>query len=90
MEGASGDERDGLGASIFRSGRRFALLPTRANGQPAFGVYLGTAAGPRPGVGVFVIELSGARIRAMTRFENTLLTWFGLPDVLPACVPICS
>ena len=27
-------------ASIFRSGRRFDLVPTRANGQPAFGAYL--------------------------------------------------
>ena len=27
-------------ASIFRAGRRFDLVPTRANGQPAFGAYL--------------------------------------------------
>jgi RNA polymerase sigma-70 factor (TIGR02960 family) len=27
-------------ASIFGSGRRFDLVPTRANGQPAFGAYL--------------------------------------------------
>jgi ketosteroid isomerase-like protein len=29
-----------LFASIFRSGRRVDLVPTRANGQPAFGAYL--------------------------------------------------
>ena len=27
-------------AGIFRAGRRFDLVPTRANGQPAFGTYL--------------------------------------------------
>ena len=27
-------------ASLFRAGRRFDLVPTRANGQPAFGAYL--------------------------------------------------
>ena len=27
-------------ASIFGAGRRFDLVPTRANGQPAFGAYL--------------------------------------------------
>src|SRR5262249_30258984 len=34
--------------SIFRAGRRFDLLPTRANGQPAFGAYLRTESGARP------------------------------------------
>ena len=70
-------------ASIFGAGRRFELLPTRANGQPAFGVYLRTPTDPHPGVGVFVIELSGERISGMTRFENTVLPWFGLPMVFP-------
>ena len=27
-------------ASLFRAGRRFDLIPARANGQPAFGAYL--------------------------------------------------
>lgn len=39
-------------ASIFRAGRRFDLLPTRANGQPAFGAYLRGRHGSSHGVGL--------------------------------------
>jgi RNA polymerase sigma-70 factor (ECF subfamily) len=69
-------------ASIFGSGRRFALVPTRANGQPAFGAYLRAPDGIGHGVGLLVLTLSGDRICAMTRFENTVLPWFGLPRSL--------
>jgi RNA polymerase sigma-70 factor (ECF subfamily) len=71
-------------ASIFGSGRRFDLVPTRANGQPAFGVYVRAAEGISHGVGIFVLGLTGDRICAMTRFENTVLPWFGLPRSLPS------
>jgi RNA polymerase sigma-70 factor (ECF subfamily) len=70
--------------SIFRAGRRFVLVPTRANGQPAFGAYLRAPDGIGHGVGLFVLMLSGDRICAMTRFENTVLPWFGLPRSLPS------
>jgi RNA polymerase sigma-70 factor (TIGR02960 family) len=71
-------------ASIFGSGRRFDLVPTRANGQPAFGAYLRSPDGIRHGVGLLVLTLSGDRICAMTRFESTVLPWFGLPRSLPS------
>ncbi len=71
-------------ASIFGSGRRFDLVPTRANRQPAFGAYVRTPDGISHGVGLFVLALSGDRIRALTRFENTVLPWFGLPRSLPS------
>jgi RNA polymerase sigma-70 factor (TIGR02960 family) len=71
-------------ASLFGSGRRFDLVPTRANGQPAFGAYLRAPDGTRHGVGLLVLTLSGDRISAMTRFENTVLPWFGLPRSLPS------
>ena len=71
-------------ASIFRAGRRFDLVPTRANGQPAFGAYLRTPTGLRRGVGLFVLTLTGDRVCAVTRFENTVLPWFGLPRSLPS------
>jgi RNA polymerase sigma-70 factor (TIGR02960 family) len=72
-----------LFASIFGSGRRFELVPTRANGQPAFGAYLRVAStGIRHGVGLIVLTLSGNRICAMTRFDNSVLPWFGLPRSL--------
>jgi DNA-directed RNA polymerase specialized sigma24 family protein len=67
---------------IFRAGRRLDLLPTRANGQPAFGAYLRTASGPHPAVGLFVIAIRGEEICAMTRFEPSVLGWFGLPPSL--------
>ncbi|GAA4984663.1 nuclear transport factor 2 family protein [Actinopolymorpha pittospori] len=71
-------------ASIFGSGRTFDLVPTRANGQPAFGSYLRVPTGIRHGTGLFVLTLSGDRICAMTRFENSVLPWFGLPRSLPS------
>src|SRR4029453_1308066 len=64
-------------ASLFHAGRRFDLVPTRANGQPAFGAYLRGPAGIRHGVGLYVLTLTGARIRAMTRFDNSVLPWLG-------------
>jgi RNA polymerase sigma-70 factor (ECF subfamily) len=70
-------------ASIFRSGRRFDLLPTRANGQPAFGVYLRAPNEVRHGVGLYVLTLTGERICAMTRFESSVLPWFELPRSIP-------
>jgi RNA polymerase sigma-70 factor (ECF subfamily) len=69
-------------ACIFGAGRRFDLVRTRANGQPAFGVYLRAPTGISHGVGFFVITLTGARISGMTRFENSVLPWFGLPESL--------
>jgi RNA polymerase sigma-70 factor (ECF subfamily) len=70
-------------ASIFRAGRRFDLVATRANGQPAFGAYLRSPSGVSHGVGLYVLTLTGSRICAMTRFDNSLLPWFGLPRTLP-------
>ncbi|EXG80458.1 sigma-70 family RNA polymerase sigma factor [Cryptosporangium arvum] len=66
-------------ARIFATGRRFDLVPTRANGQPAFGAYLRTPTGISHGTGLYVLGLAGERIDALTRFENTVLPWFGLP-----------
>jgi RNA polymerase sigma-70 factor (ECF subfamily) len=73
-----------LFASIFRSGRRVDLVPTRANGQPAFGAYLRASTGIRHGTGLFVLTLTGDRICAFTRFDNSVLPWFGLPRSLPS------
>jgi RNA polymerase sigma-70 factor (TIGR02960 family) len=72
-----------LFASIFGSGRRVDLVPTRANGQPAFGAYLRAGTGVRHGSGLFVLTLTGDRICAFTRFDSSVLPWFGLPQSLP-------
>jgi RNA polymerase sigma-70 factor (TIGR02960 family) len=71
-------------ASLFGAGRRFDLVPTRANGQPAFGAYLRAPTGIRHGVGLYVLTLTGDRICALTRFDNGVLPWFGLPRSLPS------
>jgi len=70
-------------ASLFGAGRRFDLVAARANGQPAFGAYLRGPGGIRHGTGLIVLTLAGDRISAMTRFENSVLPWFGLPRSLP-------
>jgi RNA polymerase sigma-70 factor (ECF subfamily) len=68
----------------FRHGRRYRLVATRANGQPAFGVYLYE---PHSDLGhafgLLVLTLRGDRISAITRFDNSALARFGLPRTLP-------
>jgi RNA polymerase sigma-70 factor (TIGR02960 family) len=71
-------------ASIINAGRRFDLVPTRANGQPAFGAYLRSRNGIRHGTGVLVLTLTGDRICSITRFDNSVLPSFGLPRSLPS------
>jgi RNA polymerase sigma-70 factor (TIGR02960 family) len=71
-------------ASIFGSGRRFDLIPTRANRQPALGAYVRGPDDTSHGVGLFVLAIDGEQIRALTRFENTVLPWFGLPRSFPS------
>ena len=68
---------------IFGAGRRFDLVPTRANGQPAFGAYVRGPDGVSHGIGLYVLTLAGDRICAMTRFENSILPSFGLPRSFP-------
>jgi RNA polymerase sigma-70 factor (TIGR02960 family) len=68
----------------FRPGRRHRLVPVRANGQPAFGMYSPDPAAALWHVhGLVVLTLAGDRIRAMTRFDNSVLAPFGLPRTLP-------
>ena len=70
-------------ASLFGAGRRFDLMPTRANGQPAFGAYLRPPTGIRHGTGLYVLTLTGDQICAMTRFDKSVFPWFGFPRSLP-------
>jgi RNA polymerase sigma-70 factor (ECF subfamily) len=70
-----------------RAGRRGAplrLVPTRANGQPAFGCYFPDAQTDiaRP-YGLVVLTLEGDRISAITWFAgNSVFPQFGLPRIL--------
>ncbi len=69
----------------FRRGRRYRLFPTRANGQPAFGVYVRD---PHAAVlhanGLIVLTLAGDQVSTITRFDASVLPRFGLPRSLPA------
>jgi RNA polymerase sigma-70 factor (ECF subfamily) len=69
----------------YRGGQHVRLIPTRANGQPAFGCYVPDEHG---GIchahGVLVLAMEGMRISAITRFiDGGLLPLFGLPRTLP-------
>jgi RNA polymerase sigma-70 factor (TIGR02960 family) len=72
-------------ANVFGAGRAYDLVPTRANGQQAFGAYLRTPTGGiRHAAGLLVLSLTGEKICALTRFDNSVFPWFGLPASLPA------
>jgi hypothetical protein len=52
-----------------RGGRRFRLVPTRANTQPAFACYLPDhAGGPAHFTGLLVLTLTGRGVGGVTRF----------------------
>jgi RNA polymerase sigma-70 factor (ECF subfamily) len=71
-------------ASVMREDRTYHLVPTRANGQLAYGAYVRASAGTiRHGAGLLVLTLTGDRICALTRFDSSVLPWFGLPRSLP-------
>jgi RNA polymerase sigma-70 factor (TIGR02960 family) len=69
-------------ALLFGAGRTYHLVPARANGQPAFGFYVDAPDDVRHATGFVVLTLAGHRVCAMTRFENSVLPWFGLPRSL--------
>jgi RNA polymerase sigma-70 factor (ECF subfamily) len=79
--------RDLAGRFLTATATRYAgrrLLPTRANGQPAFGLYVRDPhAGILHAVGLLALSLAGRRISAMTRFDTSVLRHFGLPRTLP-------
>ena len=72
-----------LAAVTFRPGRTYRVVPTRANGQPAFGLYL---ADPNASVYraycLLVITTAGDHITAITSFNTNVMTRFGLPRTL--------
>jgi RNA polymerase sigma-70 factor (TIGR02960 family) len=75
----------GFFQAVVHPGRRpLRLVPTRANGCPASGVYAHDAATDTwRGTGLIVVVLSGDRITELTRFEVGVMASFGLPRILP-------
>jgi RNA polymerase sigma-70 factor (TIGR02960 family) len=68
-----------------RRGAHYRLVPTRANGQPAFGCYLPDLHAPiARAYGLMVITLTEDHVSAISWFsERSLLSHFGLPRTLP-------
>lgn len=68
----------------WRAGRRYRLMPTRANSQPAFGLYrIDTDDQIADTIGVLVLTLKGDQIAAMTHFiDPSVVDRFGLPRSL--------
>jgi hypothetical protein len=80
--------REAIGAFLndraVRRGTPLRLVPTRANGQPAFGCYFPApqAAIARP-YGMLVLTLDGDQISALTWFaDSSVFPLFGLPRTL--------
>jgi RNA polymerase sigma-70 factor (TIGR02960 family) len=73
-----------LATANWRGERRYKLIPTRANTQPAFGCYRDDEHTPiAHAVGLLVLTLDGERIAAITNFiDSSVLPRFGLPRTL--------
>jgi RNA polymerase sigma-70 factor (ECF subfamily) len=73
-----------LMAVTFRPDRSFRVVPTRANGQPAFGMYMADPhAGLYRGFTLLVVTITGDRISVITGFDASVMSRFGLPRTLP-------
>jgi RNA polymerase sigma-70 factor (ECF subfamily) len=73
-----------LAAATHDPPRPRRLVHTRANGQPAFGMYvLDEPTGVFRAIGLIVVTLAGDRIAELIRFEAGVLPQFGLPRSLP-------
>jgi RNA polymerase sigma-70 factor (TIGR02960 family) len=72
-------------ATAFRPGRSGRLVPTRANGQPAFGLYIRDPRAPvAHASGILVLTLAGDQISVVTGFlDSSSGRLFGLPLTLP-------
>ena len=82
--------RDAIGnflreSASWRGQRSQRLIPTRANGQPAYACYLHDGQAPiYRAHGLIVLTLEGDRISAITRFvDSSVLPRFGFPRTLP-------
>ena len=73
-----------LEAVSLHGQRSYRFVHTRANGQPAFGMYIRD-----PGetvfraVGLMVATLSGEKVAVLTRFDLSTFPLFGLPRSVP-------
>jgi RNA polymerase sigma-70 factor (TIGR02960 family) len=72
-----------MAAFVFQPGTVLHLIPTRANGQPAFGVYLrDSESSVARANGILAFAFAGGQVSAITRFDASVMAPFGLPDTL--------
>jgi RNA polymerase sigma-70 factor (TIGR02960 family) len=77
------DVRGFLRAMVAASCAIVRMVPTRANGQPAWGEYsLDPVTGVAHCTGLIVARCAGDRISALTHFETVVAPYFGLPRTL--------
>ncbi|HEY2877044.1 sigma-70 family RNA polymerase sigma factor [Nocardioides sp.] len=63
--------------------RVMRMIPVRANGCPASGIYaLDPATGTYRALGLYVFGLAGEQISEIVRFESGVMASFGLPRIL--------
>jgi RNA polymerase sigma-70 factor, ECF subfamily len=74
-----------LSTRIFTPGRQWRLLPTRANGSPAFGLYRREAVAEVYQLfGLLVLDVVGEQIASLVAFlELSSLSSFALPSTFP-------
>ena len=74
-----------LSTRVFTPGRHWRLLPTRANGSPAFGLYRQEAGADVSQLfGLIVLGVEGEQIASLIAFlELSSLSSFALPPILP-------
>ena len=75
-----------LGSKVLTEAGRFALVPTRANGQPAFAAYERDPGGACRAHAVIVATLAGTGIARLVIFRDpALFARFALPATLATC-----
>lgn len=80
-------ERDGAAPFLAAvcQGLTPRLIATRANGQPAFGIYVPDLSGRvLHAIGILVVTLAGNRICEIIRFDTNVLRHFRLARTIPA------
>ena len=76
-----------MAARVLTERGAFTMIPTAANGQPAFVAYMRESDGVHRAHAIQVLTISAGRIARIVSFNDAaLFPAFGMPDVLPATV----
>jgi RNA polymerase sigma-70 factor, ECF subfamily len=74
-----------LATRVLRTPGGFRMIPTMANGQPAFAGYLRVRDGVHRAHGIQMLTIAASRVARVVSFNDPgLVAAFGLPQALPA------